>query len=86
MSSFSMASGHALGRRTGRTRSWVVPAGLAEDRGVGQTDLMLTFEILTCIAAIAGAANVVADEYGKFRVTRRCQSALRRTLGSALQN
>jgi hypothetical protein len=47
---------------------------------------MLTFEILTCIAAIAGAANVVADEYGKFRVTRRCQAALRRTLGGALQN
>ena len=41
--------------------------------------MLASFEIVTCIAAIAGAVNLAAAEYRQLRRTRRCHEALRRT-------
>jgi hypothetical protein len=46
--------------------------------------MLLSFEIVTCIAAIAGAANLAAAEYRRIANSRRCHEALRRTLCNAL--
>jgi hypothetical protein len=45
--------------------------------------MLLSVEIVTCIAAIAGAVNLATTEYRRITSSRRCHAALRRTLCNA---
>jgi hypothetical protein len=45
--------------------------------------MIASFEIVLCLAAVAGAASYTTTQYARLRGARRCAQALRRTLCTA---